>query len=171
MNVQRTKYYGAQSSIEVMRRAVKESSVDVSVRALAEKICAKLHSKDYASEYLAIYHFVMARTRYMRDPVQEEWIRSPSVMVAQIMAGQTPSLDCDDSSLLIAALINSIGGTCRFVTVAFNNMVHRGERQYSHVYCEAFEPRSGKWICLDTVAAENSRDMINRVQFRKNWPI
>lgn len=164
-------YRGAPQTISVMRHAVLSSQHDISVRSVAEEFCQGIPSKDYTSEYLALYYGVLGTCRYMRDPRTVELVRSPAVVCREILAGRTPCLDCDDEAALLAALILAVGGTCELVTVAFRNVVHNGERQFSHVMTRAQDPRPQQWILLDPVAAEKTSEMISRVKFVKFWQI
>jgi len=140
-------------------------------RRLAESVCEHLDSKDYASEYLALYYFLLQRTRYMRDPRRTELVRDPSVISRQIIAGFRPSIDCDDMATWLAAAVLSVGGQPDFVTVAFANQFFNGQRQYSHVYCRALEPRSKTHVVLDPVAAEKTPQMLRRVKAALVWPV
>jgi len=141
------------------------------IRQLAESVCCELDSKDYLSEYLALYNMVLARCRYMRDPRTVELVRKPHVVCAEILRGGRPNLDCDDESVLLGALCNAVGGDVRYVTVAFANAFYKGMRQYSHVFCQAREPKTGQWITLDPVAAEQTRSMMRRVKAAAVWPV
>lgn len=138
---------------------------------MAEQVCAQIDSKDYSSEYIALYRFVLAKTRYMRDPRTVELVRAPYVVVEEIASGGRPSLDCDDLSALLAALVLSVGGHCEFVTVAFKHMFYAGERQYSHVFLRAQDPRTKQWIVLDPVAAERTSKMLRDVKAAKTWSV
>lgn len=164
-------YRGAPQTIQVMRRAALDSQSHIAVRKLAEKVCERLDSKDYTSEYLALYNMILQKCRYMRDPRTVELVKAPYVVSEEILAGGRPSLDCDDMSCLLAALIIAVGGSARFVTVAFANMFHEGRRQYSHVLAQALEPRTGTWIILDPVAAEKTPEMVSRIKAAALWPI
>ena len=145
---------------------------DYAVRQLAEVICAGLPSKDYVGEYQAYYYFMLGpHVRYMRDPRTVELVRDPSLVARKILAGEIVSLDCDDMDGVLSSLVLSGGGSCQSVTVAFKNMFHGGARQYSHVFCEAQDPRSGRWIVLDPVAGRNTKEMLSRVVAHKKWPI
>jgi hypothetical protein len=155
-----------------MRRAVLGSQSDYGVRRVAEAACQGLDSKDYLSEYLACYQYLLQHCRYMRDPRTVELVRSPQEICRQLLAGQVPQLDCDDMACLLASWVTSMGGRAELVTVAFADMYYDGRRQYSHVYCRAYEPRSNQWIVLDPVAAEKTGEMLKRVQGRfHNWGI
>ena len=164
-------YRGAPQTVGVMRRAVLQSQLHFSVRKLAESFCEYLDSKDYASEYLALYQCVLQRTRYMRDPRTVELVKAPYLVADEILRGSRPNLDCDDMSALIASLVLAVGGAARFVTVAFRNAFYNGQRQYSHVFAQAQDPRTGLWIVLDPVAAEKTPKMMREIKASAVWPI
>ncbi len=164
-------YRGAPQTVGVMGKAALESQGNIAIRRLAEEICQQVASKDYGSEYLAIYYFVLGHTRYMRDPRTVELVKAPYIVATDILAGKTPSLDCDDLAALIAALILAVGGEPEFVTVAFRNQFYNGERQYSHVFCRCREPRTMKYVVLDPVSAEKTKEMLSRVVAAKVYPV
>jgi hypothetical protein len=167
----RVAYWGAPQTIEVMAQAVLEDADHFETRMLAEMLCEGLDSKDYTSEYLACYYCVLQSCRYMRDPRRTELVRAPYVIARQILAGRRPSIDCDDAATLIAALDQAIGGSPQFVTVAFDDRSYDGQRQYSHVYTQARDPRRAANIVQDPVAAEKTSQMLRRVRYRDVWPI
>lgn len=164
-------YRGAPQTVEVIKRAAIESQGKPVVRALAEEVTKHLPSKDTLSEALAFYNLVLDRSRYMRDPRSVEYVRAPWVIVEQMMAGHTPGLDCDDMTALICGLAATSGAECRAVTVAFKNQHFKGQRQYSHVFAQIKEPRSGQWLTLDPVAGDKTEEMKSRVVAAKFWPI
>lgn len=152
--------------------AALEAQRDYHVRALSEVICAGLPSKDYVGEYQAFYYFMLGpHVRYMRDPRTVELVRDPTLVARKILSGEVVSLDCDDMNAFLAALVLSAGGSCSATTVAFKHMFHAGQRQYSHVFCTAEDPRSGLSIVLDPVAGKNTKQMLSRVVHAKKWPI
>lgn len=165
----RVGYSGAPQTIEVMQRAALEDQGHFETRQLAESVCERLDSKDYVSEYLALYYYLLQHTRYMRDPRRTELVRAPYLISRQILAGHRPSLDCDDMATWLAAAILSVGGTAWFATVAFNRMMYAGQVQYSHVFCVGLEPRTRARIVLDPVAAEKTPEMIARVRAHRLW--
>jgi len=162
-------YQGAPQTIEVMIHAALEDQKHFETRQLAEVVCEGLDSKDYVSEYLALYNFLLQRTRYMRDPRRTELVRAPYILSKQILSGHRPSVDCDDMATWLMAATLAVGGTGWFATVAFNKMMYRGAVQFSHVFTTALEPRSRAKIVLDPVAAETTRDMLRRVKVAKLW--
>lgn len=164
-------YRGAPQTVGVITGSALDSQHEYSVRELAESIADGLPSKDYVSEALAIYYFVLGNARYMRDPRTIELVRAPVVVVRTLRAGQVPSLDCDDMAALICALLLATGSQCRVVTVAFRNIFYQGHRQYSHVFAQAREPSTGRWITLDPVAADRTKQMLARTKAAKVWPV
>jgi len=168
---QNFEYYGAPQTIALMRQAVLDDAQHFETRQLAEALCEGLDSKDYTSEYLALYYGVLRSCRYMRDPRNTELVRAPFVMSRNILQGHQPSIDCDEISSLLAALVIAVGGQPEFVTVAFADQFVDGERQYSHVFVRALEQRSHTYIILDPVAAENTPKMLRRVKAAMVWPI
>lgn len=164
-------YRGAPQTISVMRKAVLEDANHFVTRELAETVCEGLDSKDYTSEYMALYYFLLQRTRYMRDPRRTELVRAPHVISRQIMAGHRPSIDCDDAATWLGAAVTSVGGQATFCTVAFSLMFFGDEPQYSHVFTCALEPRSRSNIVLDPVAAEKTPEMLRRIKAMARWPI
>lgn len=171
-------FRGAPHTVAHIKRVAVEAQGYYPVRLLAEDIIGYLGNKDYLSEILAIYYWVLSHVRYANDPRNVELVRSPSEIlrrlklnVARLRQGWRPSLDCDDLTALLLALFLSIGRECQVVTVAFKTAIYRGEQQYQHVYIRVREPRTGTWIVLDPVAAEDASEMLRRVKHVKIWPV
>lgn len=163
LNVSILPFQGAPSTAAAIQRAIAASRHHYSVRQLAEKITEGLRSKDYLSEAIAIYHFVFTNVRYMRDPAKVELVKEPWILTEQILEGGRPQGDCDDMTALIGALLSASGATIRIVAAAFKHVFYKGERQYSHVFVQVQEPRSGAWITLDPVAGKRIGQMHRRI--------
>lgn len=127
---------GIEITIGWMRRASSDGARNPQVRQLALQIVRGVANKDSAGELAAIYEWVKQNIRFRGE--WDETIQAPEVTL-KFGAG-----DCDDHSVLLCALLGSIGYRCRFKTVAV-----RGERDFTHVYAEALDPASG-WTALDT---------------------
>lgn len=164
-------YRGAPQTVSVIRQAALESQNFYPVRLLAEHICGRLRGKDYLSEILANHNFVGSRCRYMRDPRTVELVQAPYLVVEQLVQGGVPQLDCDDMTAFEGALHLAVGCEVRFATVAFRHMFYKGNRQYSHVFCQAREPRTQAWITCDPVAGEGTKSMLRRAVAYKFWPV
>jgi hypothetical protein len=107
----------------------------------------------------------------MRDPRTIEMVKAPYLLVNEILQGGRPNVDCDDITGLLAALLLAVGCQVRVITVAFKHMFYKGERQYSHVFVQAREPRSGSWVILDPVAGRQVSKMRNQVVAMHIWPV
>ena len=171
-------FKGAPHTVAHIKRAALGSQGDYQLRLLTEKIVGHLGSKDYLSEILAVYYWVLNNTRYCNDPRTVELVRSPSEIltrlkraVQQLDKGWRPSLDCDDMVTLLVGMFLSLGREVRIVTVAFKLIQYRGQRQFQHVYIQVREPKTMNWIVLDPVAAEKSGDMLKRVKAAKIWAV
>jgi len=164
-------YRGAPQTVAFVKRGALEAQTKPILRFFVEQVTKDLLNKDTVSESLAIYYFTVNRTRYLRDPRTVELVRAPWIILEQIRRGHTPGIDCDDSACLIAAMCLAAGAEVRVATVAFDHAFHRGERQYSHIFCQAREPRTGRWLTLDPVAGDRIREMRGRVVAVKFWPI
>lgn len=167
----RVGYNGAPQTIALMARSALDDANHFETRKLAEAVCEGLDSKDYTSEYLALYYFLLQHTRYMRDPRRTELVRAPHVISKQILQGFRPSIDCDDATTWLGAAILAVGGQAEFCTVAFQHMFFDGQRQYSHVFPRAIEPRTKTKIVLDPVAADKTPQMLRRIKAMEPWPL
>ncbi len=171
-------FRGAPHTVLHIKRAALDAQQYYPLRLLAERIVGFLGSKDYLSEILAVYYWVLDNVRYANDPRTVELVRSPKEILRRLKAalrafggGWRPSLDCDDMVTLLVALFLVLGREVRIVTVAFRRITYRGQRQYQHVYIQVREPRSGQWIVLDPVAADTTGTMLKRVKAVKIWPV
>lgn len=167
----RVAYLGAPQTVKLMAQSALEDCKHFETRKLCEAYCEKLDSKDYTSEYLALYYLLLQRTRYMRDPKRVELVRAPWITSGLILKGQRPSQDCDDCATWLCAAVMAVGGSVDIITAAFADMFYEGERQYSHVFIRAKDPRNRTSIILDPVAAENTSQMLRRIKAAKVWPI
>jgi len=161
-------HYGAKTTVEAIRRLVRESPRHNNVRELAEDICRNIRAKDYASEILAIYQYVCTHTRYAKDPLTQERVVAPHLLCRQMSMGRKVNVDCDDYAALLCALCQSMGHNVRVVTAAFQDLTFQGERQYSHIFAQAEEPRTGTWITLDPVAPRSDK-MLSSAIALKVW--
>lgn len=189
--MRREPFRGARHTVDTIRRLALGSQEDQPLRELAEEIVGHLESKDYLSEILAIYFWVLGNTRYANDPRNVELVRSPRAVlerlaqrwpqiqrvaerllpVARGTSRWRPSLDCDDMVCLMVGLFLCLGRQVEIVTVAFHRSVVNGERQFSHVLIRVKEPRTNTYIILDPVAAEDTAAMLARVVDAQIWAV
>jgi hypothetical protein len=99
-----------------------------------------LASKDVMGETRRLFVFVRDKIRYVMDTEGVELLHPADWILAQA-AG-----DCDDKSILLAALLLSIGHRPRFKAVAFES--DENGPVFSHVWVQDFV--GGQWVDLET---------------------
>lgn len=119
-----------------MSKMVRAGKSRLPVRSLAQKIVSAVPNKAYAAEAKAIQNWVRDNIRYTRDVNGVETLQTPE---ATLHIGQG---DCDDHSILVAALLESIGHPTRFRAVAV------GVPAFNHVFAET--KIGPKWLTVET---------------------
>ena len=119
-----------------MRGLVRQSKTALQLRKVALDIVGPLNQKDYAGELRALQQFVRDQIRYVRD------IRGVETVAAPEYTLHSRQGDCDDQSVLLATLLESIGHPTRFVAVGYT------PGEYAHVLVDS---RLGAgWIPAET---------------------
>lgn len=108
------------------------------IRRAALQICMGTQGHDPGAEIAALFEFCRDSILYRSDPFDTERVQDPCQTLA-LLSG-----DCDDKTVLLAALLASLGHLPRFVVQSQDGQF------FDHVYVE-FE-RSGQWVALDPTA-------------------
>ena len=124
------------ATLKIMRGLVRRGKKNIEVRMAAVRAVAGLKDKDWRGEAGRIHSFVRDDIRYVRDIRGVETIHTPE-RILDIGQG-----DCDDKSVLLASMLESIGHPTRFVAVAF------GHKHFSHVLVET--KIGSRWIACET---------------------
>ena len=127
---------GVQETITVMRAEVKKGRVDPVIRQAATTLIYLTPQKCELSEIEAVFNFVRDRVRYTRDIVDVETVSS----ARKTLEGRIG--DCDDQSVLLAALLEAVGYSTRFVVAGYNTAT-----DLEHVYTQVFI--GDQWIDAD----------------------
>lgn len=127
---------GIVQTLKTMSRFVREGKKNFHVRNAAISRTRHCAQKDYACEVRALHVFVRDGIRYVQDINGVETVQTPDKTL-EIAAG-----DCDDKSVLLAAMLESIGHPTRFIAIGFQPNI------YSHVYVET--KIGANWIPLET---------------------
>ncbi len=127
---------GIRETLRIMSRLVKEGKKNISVRLLAGQLTRNLPQKHWSGEVNTIFDFVQNNIRYVRDINGVETLHTPETILSLGYG------DCDDKSVLLASLLESIGHPTRFKAIALS------QDNYCHVYVET--KIGDKWIPLDT---------------------
>jgi transglutaminase-like putative cysteine protease len=119
-----------------MRDVVRRYKRHPQVRGTATDLVRDLPQKDRVAEVTRIFGFVRDRIRYVRDVRGVETMQTPD---ATLDVGQG---DCDDKSILLAALLESVGYPTRFVAIGYR------PGRFTHVYVETL--LGLRWVPLDS---------------------
>lgn len=129
-------------TIREMHKLVLAAKTDPKFRELALFLTRdgdpKRDWKDYYAELENAFNRLRAVYTYRRDPYQVEWVQNPW-WTLYYGAG-----DCDDASILIAAVMGATGAKYKFVTFKANEL----RDDWSHVIAEIFVPNRG-WVAAD----------------------
>jgi transglutaminase-like putative cysteine protease len=132
---------GTAATLRIMSRFIKQYKKAPQIRELALKLTRHLRQKDFVAEVEAIHDFVQNRIRYTKDISGVETLQSP-VQTLRIGAG-----DCDDKTMLVAALLESIGHRTRIRAIGF----------LPNTFCHVLpETRiGGRWFTVETTEPVN----------------
>lgn len=126
---------GAKRTLELMRGLAREGARTIEVRTLAIRQVSGHQQKDYRGEACSLLSFVRDQIRYVRDINGVEVLQTPAVTL-KVGGG-----DCDDKSILLAAMLTSIGHRVQFIAVSFMPDV------FSHVWVRT--NIGGRWVDLE----------------------
>ena len=129
---------GTRQTLAMMKALANQGSTNVSVRQAAVGLTMTCKQKDWLCEVQALHAFVRDRIRYVRDIQGVETLHTADRVLAN-GAG-----DCDDKSILLAAMLKSLSHGARYVAVGFNN-----SQQLEHVFVQAQPGGKGKWISAE----------------------
>lgn len=126
---------GTLAALKMMKKLARGGVHTPAVFELSRDIVKNLPPKAWLKEADALFQWVRDNIRYIKDPRNIETLHTPQKILE---FGQG---DCDDQSILLAALLEAAGHPARFVAVGF------APNTYSHVYVET--KIGDKWIALD----------------------
>lgn len=131
---------GVNQTVRAMQRLIEKGKRDPDIHSLAAQILtqAAVPSFDRAGAARAIGEWVRDNIRFTDDVVGIETLHSARE-VARLRIG-----DCDDFTILISSLLQTVGLPTHIVTVAGSG---DDPTQFSHVYPEV--EIDGQWIAVD----------------------
>lgn len=127
---------GIWDTLKIMGGLVRAGKNSGAIRARAAAIVAPCSPKDWKCEAVTAHAWVQNNIRYLRDITDTETVTTPEKTL-ELGAG-----DCDDQSILLASLLESIGHPTRFVAIGFEPNI------FSHVYVETLI--GTVWVPLET---------------------
>ena len=145
-----------EETVSVIRQLVLDSRKSAAVRSLLEDSLEGLPEHNDTIEILRIFDTVRGSIRYVQDPVDLEFVKSPSFMAKWLHEnpGKMLAGDCDDHVVLLASLLTSAGYKTKLVIVRTPGGCPDGD--YNHIYLKVFAPLSeiadgDGWISLDPI--------------------
>jgi len=127
---------GTRATLILMSKITRDAKKRLAIRTRALSLVKRNGQKDYPGEVRDLHRFVRDSIRYVKDIRGVETLQIPEKTL------EFEQGDCDDKSMLLASLLESIGHPTRFVAVGFT------PGQFAHVYVET---RIGeKWYPLET---------------------
>lgn len=139
---------GSVQTLRAMRSLVRESIRDPS-QLVRETALAIVGNAGWVGQAKALQAWVQSNIRYIQDPTDSdggvELVQTPQYTLQQL-AG-----DCDDQSVLIAAMLCAIGHPARFVAVGFEN------QPLSHVLVQTKIGNTGTesdWVTVETIVPQ-----------------
>jgi transglutaminase-like putative cysteine protease len=131
---------GTMASARLIAELIRQGARDFYVRQKAIRIFRETGApaKDRWAEICALFHWVRNNVRYTRDIFRTEVLHTARRMI-ELRAG-----DCDDMTILLAAMLLSTGHPVRLALTGFRPKKPHG---YSHIYPEVYV--KGNWIALD----------------------
>lgn len=131
---------GTNWTVEQIRSFILDGAKDFTVRRQVVDIlmAQRVRARDYLGEIKALFEWVQSNIRYTRDPHRVELLHSARRML-ELRAG-----DCDDMTILLGAMLQSIGHPVRIVVVGPNP---KRPGLFTHVYPEV--QFRGRWIAID----------------------
>jgi transglutaminase-like putative cysteine protease len=124
------------ATLKIMRELIEKAKSDVEVIQAATSLIFLTPEKDELSEITTVFDWVADNIRYQRDPHGLESVAYPATTIIRRVG------DCDDKTVLLASLFESIGYATRLVMAGYSQSM-----QYEHVYCQVFA--NGGWINAD----------------------
>lgn len=127
---------GIFETLALMRQMVNTYKTQPAMRQAALNVTFMTPAQDDASEVEALFNFVRDHIRYTRDVYGVETLATPDKTLAMRVG------DCDDMTVLLATLLESIGYPTRFVIEGYQDGAG-----WEHVYLETC--LRGQWVALD----------------------
>lgn len=133
---------GTRATLKIMRKIVRAYKSSLPIRLLAQRVTRNLPQKNFTREVETLHRIVRDKIRYLKDVRGVETVQSP-IQTVKLGSG-----DCDDKSVLVATLLESIGHPTRFVACGFT------PTSFSHVFVQT--KIGQKWVSVETT---------------ENWPL
>ncbi|HEY6018365.1 MAG TPA: transglutaminase-like domain-containing protein [Candidatus Paceibacterota bacterium] len=127
---------GTRETLRLMVEMARKGKRTLAVRRLAQQILVDVPQKAWIAEVRSIQAYVRDHVRYTMDIRDIETLQTPEKTI-EFNQG-----DCDDKSILVASLLESVNHPARFIAVG------QEPNAYEHVYVET--RIANHWIPVET---------------------
>lgn len=159
--------YSIEQRLEHIIRLTKNGRNDPKIRKLTAKIISRkcgdawcIPEKDWEGEVRAIFKWVRSNIRYSRDIESKDTYQAPMRTVEMKIA------DCDDTSILIGAMLLSAGYPVKMRVIRT-----KGSKEWNHIFPMVGLPPGGpnKWVAMDATVPKPAgwhppADMIDKMK-------
>jgi transglutaminase-like putative cysteine protease len=151
---------GTAATIAAMRELIDQGKKDPVVYELARQMLrkARVSAFDAEGECRAVYQSVLRNMRFTRDIRGKETLHAARELVRLQMG------DCDDYTILMCSLLESIGYQTRIITVAGDP---RDPETFTHVFPEV--SIGGRWVAVDAARKNPAFGKRPTNTFRTRW--
>lgn len=127
-------------TLKIMRQLVRMNKRDPAVRHMAATIISGLPSKAWRSEIDTVFYWVQHNIHFIFDTTDMEVLQTPQETLRTMIG------DCDDISLLLATLLESIGHPTGFVALG------KTANSLEHVITITMD--GARWLPLDASVSD-----------------
>jgi hypothetical protein len=139
--------FGTENTVRAMSGLIRAAEIMPIVRGTAENLIRRCSGS--VCEVWSLFEFVRRKVRYTRDPYRREFIKTPEVHLRQIFETGMGFGDCDDFTVLLGALLRSIGYAVRIVVI---RSPWNKKDEFNHVFLEVHLKNA--WRALDATAKD-----------------
>lgn len=132
---------GTAKTVGWMRRLIVQGSKSLPIRETAANLAMRYATDQ--GKIRAIFDFVKNKMKYVRDPLHQEMLAGADYHYTTMGAEGYARGDCDDHTIMLGAMLESIGYPTRITTAR----MRPGNGAFDHVFIEVND-RTG-WIPLD----------------------
>jgi len=149
---------GTAKTVSLIRALIDQGAKDPAIRELAASIA--LSGDTDLEKVLSLHDFVKSRMMYLRDPVNAEYLGGARYHLDSFYRRGFASGDCDDHTIFLGSLLESVGYPVRLVTTRQKP----GFGPYDHIYLETYV--GGRWVPLD---AAKKRFLYRKPSRLRRW--
>lgn len=135
---------GTLATVSAMRRLIRQGSTQPIVREVSSRIMAGVGGRDVRGQAAALRRWMSMNFRFLRDPLGDELLHAPDLLLRNWQRLGYIQGDCDDAAVLAGALARSVGMPVRLVVVAFKSL-----GPFAHVWAEVSDPTESWWQEMD----------------------